>query len=197
MLWMSCWVRVDTDESETFLSKVDIVEIMLMNELCFSKKLSVLSMCEDDWIDSFNFWILEDFESNCIENLLESINLIDDVKEFEKKDERNWWNNESKSNIENERKKLNCFDRSDVERKLSETISFRVVTIVISFSRFLFWFVSKLEESECDSIEIEKIWFADVADDSAECFVISLDCDFDKIEIKRLKLRWTRFCSDW
>jgi hypothetical protein len=190
-------MRFDTDESETFSSKIDIVEIMLMKELNFLKKLSELSMFDDEWIDSFSFWILEEFESNCIESLLEDIDLIDEVKEFEKNDERNWWNRESKNNIENERKKLNCFDRRNVEKKLSEAIFFRVVAIVISFLRSLFWFVSRFEESECESIEIEKIWLVDFENDSAECLVIDLDCDFDKIEIKRSKLRWTRFCRDW
>ncbi len=90
-------------EDAAFFSEIDIVDVMFVNVLNFSTKLSVLSMFNDEWVNSFNFWILEEFESNCIENLLEDIDLIDEVKKFDENDEENCWNKKSNDKIENER----------------------------------------------------------------------------------------------
>jgi hypothetical protein len=81
---------------------------MFVNELDSSKELIVLSISDDEWTDSFNFWILEKFESNCIDSLLEDIDLIDEVKKSEQNDDRNWWNSESNDEIEDEKKRFMC-----------------------------------------------------------------------------------------
>ncbi len=88
----------------------DLIEKSLKNVECEKIKCEKIFIVEQ----SFNFCIFDDFRSRILDesrsefssadNLLKDIDFAEKVEKSEKNDERNWWNKESKSRIEDEKK---------------------------------------------------------------------------------------------
>jgi hypothetical protein len=183
---MFCWVRLNTDESESFSSKIDIVDVVewVLLEAWFEEIFDDISSI----VSSFSFSILEKSRScKSADNLLDDINLTEEIDESDENDERNWWKRESNDKVENERNELSWFFERDVMREIDETIFFCVV--------MLFWRLSSRFDSRLAEIEFERFWLVMSENDSAKsnCELVTLE----RIDPRKSKFRWMSSWSDW
>ncbi len=171
---------------------------MIVNAVEF-EKFNLFDRFDDSLSDfkiSFSFWILEKSKSafNLADNLLDDIDFANEMNESDENDDRNWWKRRSNDCIDDEKIEVTYFSRIDVVRKKSEIIFLLFDRVVIKFSLNLFVLDSKID---CFDSNSKKSSLEKMNAESANCLVISLNCDLERIEIKKSKLRWTKLCSDW
>jgi hypothetical protein len=190
---MFCWVRLNTNDDETFSSKVDMIDVMFVNWFTDDEVFDDISNVSC----SFNFSILENWKSECnsAENLLEDTDFADDVNESDENDERNCWNNESNNNDEKKIKKFTCeFDCCDVVDKNRRMISLLLFVTLFWWTSFLL--KSKFVKIEYDSIEIKRFLLVDAENESINCLVTKLVLVLSRIDSRKSKFRWISSWND-